>query len=332
MEPVGIARSAADQSPRPVQQAIECCDETLAPSESFVVDKSGKSPVDELTGMPLPIAPTEDLTSLSSNQINEHHHFFPRLSPALRNSLGGRALRVSRIQRVASTQHNFGENPYHKFFQEGPHIPTDAATQLGMCVLACAGYIPPQTVDTSSGEPIVRSLKEWEYHRLVRPSKFLEPQPFQVKRFRDRRFPGMPLFDAKLELINSRKRQADLTYQNLLYGFDPMKQFMLNRVISQDYSDVRPAIIRDFLERDDAEAGLCLMAIGAYKAAEEAKINGTSLMAVYADIYTDGRLHPAMPESPATIIKHKLGHISHKLEVLPFLKSELSRQRDQRVA
>lgn len=332
METVGPARSAANQSPCPVPQAIECCDETLVTRESFFVDQSGKCPVDELTGMPLPIAPHINLSALSPAQINEHHHFYPRLSPILRNSLGGRALRVARIQRVATTQHNFGETPFHKFFQEGPDIPSDPETQLGMCVLACAGYLPPKVVDTSTGEPIVRPMKDWEYSRLSKPNTYLDPMPHQVKRYRDRRFPGMSLIDAKAELVNSRKRQAELTYQNLIYGFDPMKNFMLNRVLAQDFSEVGNSLKLNFLEKNDIEAGLCLLAIGSVLAAENAKINGENLDEVYRDIYSDGRLHPMMPASAATIIKHKLGHIPHRVEMLPFLRSELQQRREQSVA
>lgn len=331
METVGAARLVANQPLRPSVRE-DCCDRTPELDRSSFVDESGKCPVDAQTGMPLPIAPTVDLSALPQNEINEHHHFYPRLSPILRDSLGGRALRVSRIQRVATTQHNFGDRPYHTFFKDGPDIPTDPQTQLGMCVLACAGYLPPQVVDTTSGEPVVRNMKEWEHNRLGRPNTYIEPQPFQVKRFRDRRFPGMPLIEAKTELINSRKRQAELTYQNLIYGFDPMKQFMFNRVLTQDYSDVDAALLRNFLEQDDVEAGLCLLAIGAYKAAEEAKINTEPLTEVYSDIYSDGRLHPAMPQNPVTIIKHKLGHIPHRIEMLPFLKSELMQHREQSVA
>lgn len=331
METVGTARSAANQ-PLCLSSEDECCERTPVQDRSSFIDTTGKAPVDEQTGMPLPIAPNVDLTSLSPSDINEHHHFFPRLSPVLRDSLGGRALRVSRIQRVATFQHNFGDRQYHSFFNKGPDIPTDPETQLGMCVLACAGYLPPKVVDTSSGEPLVRSMTDWEYTRLSKPNTYLEPQPYQVKRFRDRRFPGMSLMEAKIELISSRKRQADLTYQNLIYGFDPMKKFMLNCVLSQDYSDVDPSLVRNFIERENMEAGLCLLAIGAYKAAQEAKINSVPLGEVYADIYNDGRLHSAMPQSPATIIKHKLGHIPYRVEMLGFLRSELQQRREQSVA
>jgi hypothetical protein len=331
IERIGPAELFAGQPLRPDQHEIECCEQTPVTDGSFFVDHSGKAPTDEQTGMPLPISPA-DLSVLPPDQTNEHHHFFPRLSPVLRNSLGGKALRVSRIQRVAITQHNFGEKPFHKYFQEGPNIPSDPETQLGMCVLACAGYLPPKVVDTSEGQPTVRTMKEWEYNRLTRPNNYIEPLPYQVKRFRDRRFPNLSLRAAKDELVSSRKRQAELTYENLIYGFDPMKTFMLSQVVAQDFSEVDSSIKHNFLESNDIEAGLCLLAIGSVLAAETAKINGEKLNEVYRDIYHDGRLHPMMPPNASTIIKHKLGHIPHRVEMLAYLRSELMRRREQSVA
>lgn len=331
MEEVGSAQYEAGQPIMLASHEIDCCQDPFG-TEGVFIDEREQCPVDEITGMPLPIAPHVDLNALSPSQINEHHHFYPRLSPILRNSLGGRALRVSRIQRVATTQHNFGENPYHRFFPNGPEIPVDPTAQLGLCVLACAGYLPAQVVDTSRGEPVVRTMKDWEYRRLSQPSVALEPLPYQVKRYRDRRFPGKQLFEAKQDLLISRQRQANLTYKNLIYGFDPMKNFMLDRVLDQDFSDIDKKLRRKFLEQNSIEAGLCILAIGSRLAAESATINGEKLGAVYRDINNDGRLHPLMPESPSTIIKHKLGHITHRVEILPFLRSQLNAEAKQRVA
>jgi hypothetical protein len=201
-----------------------------------------------------------------------------------------------------------------------------------MCVLACAGYLPGKVVDTSTGEPVVRTIKDWEYFRLSKPNEPLEPLPRQVKRFRDRRFPGMSLFDAKSELMNCRKRQADLTYKNLVYGFDPMKKFMLERVLAQDFSEVDATLRRKYLERGDVEAGLCILAIGSVLAAESGVVGEDSLVDVYRDIYSDGRLHPLMPPNASTIIKHKLGHVGHRMDMLPVLKQRLEAQREQEVA
>lgn len=329
---VGSAEFIADQPLRLAQPNTECCEQTPATDGSFFVDRGGKCPTDDRTGMPLPIAPSIDLASLPQDKVNEHHHFYPKLSPVLRNSLGGKALRASRIQRVAITQHNFGEVRFHKFFPEGPEIPTDANAQLGLCVLACAGYIPEKVVDTTNGEPIVRGVKDWEHTRLGKPSTPLEPLPYQVKRFRDRRFPGQTLWDAKSELMSSRRRQAELTYENLIYGFDPMKDFMLSQVLQQDFSEVDNSLKLKFLEKDDIEAGLCILAIGAVFAAEAGTINGKPLNDIYREIQVDKRLHHRMPQAPATLIKHKLGHIEHRIEILPALKSTLEAQREQRVA
>lgn len=299
---------------------------------SFLIDNSGKCPVDELTGLPLPIAPTVDIDAALPHKINEHHHFYPRLGPVLRDTLGGRALRVSRIQRVGIEQHNFGENPFHTFFPEGPDVPTDPREQLGFCVLACAGYLPESVVDTSAGEPLIRDMKTWEFDRLRRPNSYVAPLPIQVKRYRDRRFPHMSLLDAKERLINSRKKQAELTYRSIVYGFDPMKRFIAEQMLLQDFEEVRPNMRNSFLDREDISKGLAIIAIGTCLAAESASVNGRPLNEIYVELRKAGRIHPLMPPSPSTLIKNKLGHTQNRVDLLPRLRTILAAGREDSVA
>lgn len=285
-----------------------------------------RSPVDEMTGIPLAIAPTVDVVSSNPEDINDHHHYFPRLSPELRVSLGGRALRVARIQRVGKEQHNFGENSFHKFYRQGPEVPNDPRAQLGSCVLLCSGFIPHQVIDTSSGEPVVRDMKGWEYDRLSRSASYSVPSPWEVKRFRDSRLPDRPLIVAKNELLNRRKHQSELSYHSLVYGYDAMRNFVVEQVLDQDYSDVRRSIINKFIDKKDIEAGLCLLAIGAQTAAELSVVRNERLIDVYKGIYSDGRLHERMPQEPATVIKNKLGTIEQRIGYLHRLRGEIIKQ------
>ncbi len=312
-------------------EAVETSRLAANPPEPFF-DDSGRCPVDLRTGMPIPIAPTVDVQSLPQGQINEHHHFYPRLSPVLTSTLGGKALRVSRIQRVEISQHNFGDRFFHKYFPEGPEIPEDPRQQLGMCALASAGYLPEQIVDTADGKPLVRPMKYWEFNRLRRPGMYVQPQPFQVKRFRDKRRPGLTLIEAKAELVTSRQRQADMTYHTLLYGFDPIKKFIVQQVMSQDYSVLSNELRDRLLIDDDIEAGMCILAVGARLAAQNATVQGESLASVYSALYKEGRLHPRMPANAATLLKHKLGQLSHRIELLPQLKTQLILNEEDKVA
>jgi hypothetical protein len=316
----------------PTQNAEQISQTALGTTEGYLVDRSGKCPVDIATGLPLPIAPVFDMNALSPDDINEHHHFYPRLSPVLRDTSGGRALRVSRIQRVAKIQHNFGDKFFHKYFPEGPDIPFDPLEQLGLCVLACAGYLPTRVVDTQGGEPAVRDMLPWELGRLQRPGSYLEPLPMQVKRFRDRRYPDLTLREAKDEMISSRKKQAGLSYQNLLYGFDPMKKFMSEEILGLDFSEVKPRTIRGFLEKKDVGKGLTILAIGAKLVAERATVQGRPLEKVYDEQLRAGRINHLMPQSPSTLIKNKLGAVEHRVELLNGLKLCLEAQRDNKVA
>lgn len=323
METVGTASLAANQPPR--------FDHIQKPPEAFF-DESGRCPVDLRTGLPLPIAPAFNIAALPQDQVNEHHHFYPRLSPTLTSTLGGKALRVSRIQRVEVSQHNFGDRFFHKYFPEGAEIPKDAARQLGMCVLACAGYVPEQVVDTSDGKPLVRPMEYWEFNRLRRPGMYVQPQPYQVKRFRDKRHPGLTLLEAKTELVNSRRRQAEMTYHNLLYGFDPIRKFIVQQVLNQDYSVIRHELRDRFLSNDELEAGLCILAIGTGLAARAALVKDEPLDTTYSALFKEGRLHSKMPATASTLIKHKLGQLSDRIELLPQLKVQLMTPREQRVA
>lgn len=301
-------------------------------SQKHNINSSLRAPVDELTGIPLPIAPTVDVHSANPEDINDHHSYFPKSDPILKETLGGRALRVARIQRVGKEQHNFTNRSLHSVYKFGPQIPTDPREQIGSCILLCAGYIPNMVVDTSDGSPSTRPISDWEYNRLSRPASFSVPAPSEVKRFRDNRFPDIPLNLAKISLMEAREQQSRLSYHSLVYGFDPLRNFVIDRVLEQDYSDVRKTIIRKFVEKNDTESGLRLLAIGSLLVSESALVNGRPLESVYREIYSDGRIHNKMPRNPTNIIKNKLGTISYRESILYRLKRKLVDNEEKKVA
>lgn len=284
-------------TPPPTQRA------ELAPQKAPVTDRSFfvpedtidpnlRAPMDEQTGMPLPIAPRSDLTSRNPEDINEHHGWFPRLHPALRTR-GGRALRASRLQRVEKSQHNHGDKTaLHALVRFGPELPTVEAEQFGLCALALALYLPDKVVDTSGGEIEVRSMKDWEHNRLSELGILSPPRPKQVKSYRDKWLPGMSLVDAKQHLLLQRQKQADFGYRNMHYGFDPLREFVRSYVFEQDLSDVKPSLRRKFIYQGDIEAGLTLLGVASVTASRTALIRGQPLDAVYGDLYRREQLHP----------------------------------------
>lgn len=126
---------------------------------SFLVEKNRVTPIDELTGLPLPIMPTESFTP----KADMHHHFHPRRSPLL-SGLGGQAVRCVRLQKVNYDTHHFD---YHNNFS-GPPLPKTDEDKFFTVLMAIA-YVPDHAIDFSSGSPIVRKMTSEQRKRLRSP-------------------------------------------------------------------------------------------------------------------------------------------------------------------
>jgi len=171
------------------------------------------TPVDELSGLPLPIAPTEYiLPQESPNFADWHHHFHPASHEDMK-SIGGIAIRNCRVQLVARRDHNEGPSSYHRFYS-GPPIPEEENDQFSLTVLACAGYIPSQAIDLRSGEPKVVDLSHTQQKIL-------------------------------------RQRQDVFGYRNLRYAYDPIRSFYTEYSMSRDISCLNEIEIEEFLTTKD---------------------------------------------------------------------------------
>jgi hypothetical protein len=272
--------------------------------------------------MPLPIAPRSDLASIPPERLTVHHGCFPRMAWYLRNR-GGLALRVSRLQITENRQHNFGPRALHFIYQEGPILPTEEDEQAGLVVLGLANFLPDEVVDTSRGEPCVRPRRDWEYRRLSEPGTFVPPTPLQVRSYRDKWYPSMPLVDAKAVMLERRQLQAGMTYRYIDYGFDPARSFLRDFVLEQDLSEVKPSLRRKFLREGRAEDGLKMLGAASVLASQRAMVKGEGLDTVYTRLYRAGRLHPMMPEYAGSLIMHKLGNYAGRSALLPELRARL---------
>lgn len=116
------------------------------------------TPTDELTGLPLPLAPIEDFGS----SPEWHHHYHPRRDPLLTSTVGGAAVRISRLQRYSYDLHHYG---YHEFYK-GPPLPVTPEEQFSAVVMSSAGYIPEFALDFQKDEPRIVRLSAAERHRL----------------------------------------------------------------------------------------------------------------------------------------------------------------------
>lgn len=124
-----------------------------------------KTPVCEVTGLPLPIAPNEPpKTEARFNFSDYHHHFHPR-NDELLQGINGKAVRYSRGQFLPRVLHN----RYHQIFN-GPELPDNDTDRYRLSVLACAGVVPRQAINLSKpGEYQIVNLSNEEYASLASP-------------------------------------------------------------------------------------------------------------------------------------------------------------------
>jgi len=146
-----VAVSANGESPLPAEVAPEaayqfavCCREPATGQGQLV------TPVDDFSGIPLSLSPMYMAERPSRFGPDDHHLWHERLDPRLL-TLGGRALRSSRIQRANYDMHHLD---YHAYNFRGPDIPETVASQLRPIILGAAGYIPGRAISfTRTGEP-----------------------------------------------------------------------------------------------------------------------------------------------------------------------------------
>lgn len=118
------------------------------------------TPVDEFTGLPLPLLPPKNAPPKNSPEIEWHHHFHPRKHPLL-EGLGGIAIRTVRLQSTYRREHT----NYHRHYI-GPPLPELPEEQFQAVIMAYAGYIPEQAINTRRDEPRLVSVPEDLRRRL----------------------------------------------------------------------------------------------------------------------------------------------------------------------
>lgn len=240
---------------------------------------------DEISGLPLPIAPKcETLKRFDSMIADDHHGWHPRSAPELA-TLGGQALRSSWMQFVEKDLHNEGPFAYHRFFK-GPEIPTDDYDIFGRCVLACAGYIPEQVIDLTTGQPFYRQATQKE-----------------------------------MRFLRARDPSNEFGRRYVRYGYDPVRRFFREHTLKQDLSNVRPSTIDEFLHTTNGDRRLQLGNHLLWMASEMA---AEKVEHKYQDLRRLGLLHPLMPKDAKPLVKWKLGSKERvQDEVLPVLVQKL---------
>lgn len=244
-----------------------------------------ETPVDEFTGLPLPIIPSD-----RSGERNWHHHFHPEKHPVL-HTLGGIALRNCRLQLVDESSHNIGSGSYHHYYA-GPPIPEDEDEQFKLCLLACAGYIPAEGIDFSSGKPVVRPL-ESEERAMLRTVEGPQGAPYEYYRFKT---------------IKYRPEEVRPFFI----------EYLLKQNLVQDKKD--ESDIDEFLNAEDEKIKIQL---GHALLSKATKVAAAGVKDSYREARKNGNLHPLVPKKPHVLLRQRIGKPEIRELLIPRLEARL---------
>lgn len=176
-----------------------------------------RTPIDEFSGMPLPLSPQYmDLRS-SRFKPDDHHHWHERLDPLLRDT-GGLALRHSRVQKANYDAHHLD---YHRTFI-GPILPTNDEDRLRPVVLAAAGYIPSKALAfAGAGDAYMVPISSEERQYMWNSGQVRVERPDAIRDFLKEYVLARDFLEFKPETIDeflhthSGRRKRDLGNQFL---------------------------------------------------------------------------------------------------------------------
>jgi hypothetical protein len=171
------------------------------------------TPLDEATGIPLPIMPRDDLPSVPTGRQRNieriadwHHPFHPR-AELMADGDSGMAVRGCRVQWAEYDDHH---HKYHGAFV-GPQLPESEEERFRTVVLAAAGYVPAQAIAFDSyGQPEIRRLSE----------------------------------EGREQLWQTGQLRVD--------NFSNVRKFLINYAL-KDFGDLRSGTIDEFLHTPDTE-------------------------------------------------------------------------------
>ncbi len=183
----------------------------------YAIRYTRPAPTDEFSDLPLPIFPAEYSNDWHHDQ---HHAFFPNVSPLLQGP-AGRILRHSRLQYGNADLHS----EYH-YLYDGVQVPLDPKQRLATIVLACAGYVPETAIDVRYRKPVeVRLDAELRRHMQE-------------------------------DLIYPEARMSDTT--GLDINNSQRGIFLMNCALNEDLDHIRSTLLEEFVETPDPKRRLKL--------------------------------------------------------------------------
>jgi len=244
------------------------------------------TPMDEFTGLPLPIAPRCEYVPLHQPDIADIHHGVHPRSDARLKTLGGSAFRNCQIQILERDLHNEGPFAYHRFIYGLEDIPTDDTDIFTRCVTAVAGYTPLEVIDLTTGELLRRPITRREYDYLRTPSE-----------------------------------DDQFGYRYIGYRYEPIRDFFRQYVRQQRLDHIRPGRIDEFLNTQNGEDKL---KIGRFLLRNAAAVAGDRARDKYTQMLRSNLLHPAMPTDVHDLVYYKLGSKEGRDQLLPGLAEHLA--------
>jgi len=140
-----------------------------------------RTPVDELTNLPLPIYTRR--YDYFQHERNFHHHFHPSNSPELQGYYDGKPVRYSRGQDIQKYLHD----RYHDIFA-GPPLPETSKDKFTTTVLVLSGVLPRQAIDLyTHGEFRIVDMSRGEHSFLANPSRLHMESDRRIKSMEGKR-------------------------------------------------------------------------------------------------------------------------------------------------
>ncbi len=141
------------------------------------------TPTCEVTGLPLPILPTEPrhlrgFFLRDDYKFNNHHLYHPESDPLLADTRG-KALHGSRLMRTRMSTHKF----YHQTFT-GPDLPSTDEDVFRAIVFNVAGVIPKEGIEIfGANDWIQRPIETNEYAIMAQPQTVKIEKAKNIARF-----------------------------------------------------------------------------------------------------------------------------------------------------
>lgn len=297
------------------------------------------TPIDEF-GIPLPIRPTEVLPNDDPEVANWHHAWHRASAPEL-NTVGGLALRNSRLQLVKTTDHNFGNRQkgkltYHDFYI-GPKLTDDIHEQFNMCVLSCGGYITREAIDLSGDAPVRVEMTAEEIERFKMVG---EPRPADTsdldkmrrkaeKAYAKQIYPAITLQEFSDDFVESYIKQryvwAGYAFRHMVYRYEPIKEFFKEYALEQDLSHIKESTIEEFLTTSNPATKRFL---GHLLLAKTLDVATDGVRKSFTEVRQEGRMHPSTPPDPARLVRDKLGKTTDRDIVASQLEERLKARYD----